>query len=168
GRVGGGRAGQATEYGGIRNCDGDLGDFVFFRSRKGNEVVAEEKELGWGFLVNLQNAQTYDLKAEHISIGRDVKGIGNDISFPNQLVSRQHLIINRNGNVSDLRSTNGTTINANVLPYGVGGELLDNDILVLANVEALQFRNKNLRSHSMFLSTHGPYSLMASQGTIFT
>jgi len=57
-------------------------------------------------------------------------------------VSRQHLIINRNGNVSDLRSTNGTTINANVLPYGVGGELLDNDILVLANVEALQFRNK--------------------------
>jgi hypothetical protein len=56
------------------------------------------------------------------------------------MVSRRHLAISRDLHIDDLRSRNGTTINARLLPYGIGAKLADKDIIVLANVEPLQFR----------------------------
>ena len=94
----------------------------------------------WGFLVDLRSGQTYQLRADTVNVGRNVEGVNNDISFSNQLVSRRHVAINRDMHIDDLRSRNGTTLNARLLPYGIGAKLSDKDIIVLANVEPLQFR----------------------------
>ena len=102
---------------------------------------ALERVLGhWGFLQDLLSGQIYELASETVNVGRNVEGVSNDISFSNQLVSRRHLAINRDFHIDDLRSRNGTTINARLLPYGIGAKLSDRDIIVLANVEPLQFR----------------------------
>jgi tetratricopeptide (TPR) repeat protein len=93
----------------------------------------------WGYLVDLLQPHLYMLKGETVNVGRNAEGVTNDISFSNQLVSRRHLALNREGRVDDFRSRNGTSINARVLPYGVGARLTDRDILVLANVQPLQF-----------------------------
>jgi pSer/pThr/pTyr-binding forkhead associated (FHA) protein/tetratricopeptide (TPR) repeat protein len=94
----------------------------------------------WGFLVDLLDGKTYELKPDKVNIGRDVEDVKNDISFRNRMVSRRHMAITRDLHVDDFRSRNGTTINARLLPYGIGAKLSDKDIIVLGNVEPLQFR----------------------------
>jgi hypothetical protein len=104
---------------------------------------ARQRLLGrWGFLVDLHTAQTHELKSAAVNIGRDVPGIQNEISFSNQAISRRHLVINQEGHLDDLRSANGTSVNARILPYGIAGRFTDRDIIVLANVQALQFRKE--------------------------
>jgi tetratricopeptide (TPR) repeat protein len=95
----------------------------------------------WGFLVDLRSGAVHQLKSDTVNIGRDVEGVSNDISFtdPGHLVSRRHLAINRDLHIDDMRSRNGTTINARLLPYGMGEKLSDQDLIVLANVVPLQF-----------------------------
>jgi uncharacterized caspase-like protein len=139
-----GRSAQTPQYAMLRDSDADLGDFVFYRTktREAGLPLHEPGEEGWGFLTDLHNAHVYDLKSDNINIGRNVPGIQNDISFSSQFVSRRHLIINRAGHIDDLRTTNGTTINAQALPYGVGGKLADNDILVLGKSQPLQFHSQ--------------------------
>jgi tetratricopeptide (TPR) repeat protein len=100
---------------------------------------ALERVRGWGSLVDLISGKTYDLKGVSVNVGRNVEGVINDISFTNRMISRRHLAIGSNLHIDDLRSRNGTTINARLLPYGIGAALSDQDIIVLANVEPLRF-----------------------------
>jgi tetratricopeptide (TPR) repeat protein len=119
-----------------------LKSYNFAGDQLGKDRVQQAlRRLGyWGFLVDLLDGKTYELKPDQVNIGRDVEGVKNDISFSNRLVSRRHLTINRDLHLDDLRSRNGTTINARLLPYGIGAKLSDKDIIVLADVEPLQFR----------------------------
>lgn len=94
----------------------------------------------WGFLVDLRSGQIHQLRSDTVNIGRDVPGVTNDISFPGlgNLVSRRHVAISRGMHIDDMRSRNGTTLNARVLRYGNGAKFGDHDVIVLANVVPLQ------------------------------
>jgi hypothetical protein len=105
--------------------------------------VAETVAAPWGFLEDLRTSAVRELHGDVVRIGRDVPegGLFNDISFPDQRISRRHLEIRRKGlYVEDLRTTNGTTLNAKFLEYGQVAPLRDGDLLVLAGVEAFRFR----------------------------
>lgn len=106
------------------------------------EKALTKRIKAWGFLVDLQTTQIYDLRGPKISVGRSIseQGIHNDISFSNRLISRRHIDIQQDGTLEDLRSRNGTTINGRLLPYGVGAKLKSGDIITLASIKVLQFR----------------------------
>lgn len=93
----------------------------------------------WGFLVDLIDGKLFPLRPDKVTVGRNVEDVQNDISFTDRLISRRHLALSRDLHVDDLRSRNGTTLNASLLPYGVGAKLSDQDILVLAGIRPLQF-----------------------------
>jgi tetratricopeptide (TPR) repeat protein len=108
------------------------------RAQQGSERVV----VVWGSIVDLLGGKTQELEKDTVNIGRNVEGVRNDISFSDRFVSRHHLTLSRDLHAEDLRSRNGTTINAKLLPYGIGAKLSDGDIIVLANVQPLQFRLK--------------------------
>ena len=104
-----------------------------------------DRIVSWGFLIDVKRRNAFPLRGDRITIGRDVpeEGIRNDVGFTDQFVSRRHLVISREGfHADDVRSRNGTTVNADQLPYGVGAHLQDGDIISLANREVLQFRTQ--------------------------
>ena len=96
----------------------------------------------WGFLVDLKRGYAFAMRGDLITVGRDSleANIQNDLSFTDQFVSRRHLQISHEEfRADDLRSRNGTTVNAQQFPYGLGAKLSDGDIICLANVEVLEF-----------------------------
>jgi tetratricopeptide (TPR) repeat protein len=99
----------------------------------------------WGILVDLKRGYSFSMRGDRVTVGRDSPDfdIRNDINFNNRFVSRRHLVISHDEfRADDQRSTNGTTINAVQLPYGLGTKLSDGDIISLANKEVLQFRTQ--------------------------
>lgn len=97
----------------------------------------------WGFLINLRTAKLYEMRGDRVTIGGNwsLAGVRNDVGFPRREISRQHLVINREGfQAEDLRSLNGTTVNGVQLEYGRGLKLSDGDMISLANMEVLQFK----------------------------
>jgi hypothetical protein len=92
-------------------------------------------------LSDLQEGRVYRLGGDRASVGRDVPAehIVNTISFQDRLISRHHLTISRDRVLEDLRSTNGTTVNAQVLPYGYSTKLNDGDIVVAAGIRVFRF-----------------------------
>ena len=95
----------------------------------------------WGFLVDLRRGEVFPMRGKSISVGRNTdNGPQNDVSFSNMVVSRHHLLINREGfQAIDLRSLNGTDINATPLPFEGSQALVDGDLVAVANTEVLQF-----------------------------
>jgi tetratricopeptide (TPR) repeat protein len=96
----------------------------------------------WGILIDLRRGYSFSMRGDRVTIGRDSPDfdIRNDINFSNRFVSRRHLVISHDGfQTDDQRSVNGTTVNADILPYGLGTKLSDGDIISLANKEVLQF-----------------------------
>jgi len=94
----------------------------------------------WGFLVDLKRGSEFRMRGERVTVGRDAPDITNDLSLASRFVSRRHLVISHEGfQADDVRSLNGTTINADQLPYGMGIKLSDGAIISLANKEVLQF-----------------------------
>ncbi len=94
----------------------------------------------WGFLVDLKRGQVFSMRGDRITVGRDSPDVRNDINFTNGFVSRRQLVISHEEfRVDDVRSLNGTTVNAVQLPYGLGAKLSDGDLISLANKEVLQF-----------------------------
>ena len=105
---------------------------------KGQAAIS--RTVQWGFLVDLKRAKLFAMRGDRITVGRDTPGINNDLSFASNFVSRRHLVVSYDGyHADDVRSLNGTTINATQLPYGLGKQLADGDIITLANTEVLQF-----------------------------
>jgi tetratricopeptide (TPR) repeat protein len=98
----------------------------------------------WGFLVDLRRGEVFPMRGKSISVGRNTdNGPQNDVSFSNMVVSRHHLLINREGfQAEDLRSLNGTDINAIPLPFEGSQALVDGDLVALANTEVLQFTTR--------------------------
>ena len=83
------------------------------------------------------------MRGESITIGGSWGDVQNDVGFTSRFVSRHHLVIShKEFQAEDLRSTNGTSVNAVRLPYGLGKKLDDGDIIALANKEILQFTTK--------------------------
>jgi hypothetical protein len=105
---------------------------------------AIHRVVSWGFLVDLRRGKVFPMRGKSISVGRDTdNGPQNDVSFSNQFVSRHHLLINREGfQAVDLRSLNGTDINAILLPFEGSQALVDGDLVALANTEVLQFTTR--------------------------
>ena len=97
----------------------------------------------WGYLANLSTSQTHRLTTEEATIGRSVPsaGIVNDVPIddPSRFVSRRHAVIRNDHTLEDLRSTNGTTLNARYLPYGRVEPFADGDLIVLASTQVLRF-----------------------------
>jgi tetratricopeptide (TPR) repeat protein/energy-coupling factor transporter ATP-binding protein EcfA2 len=95
----------------------------------------------WGYLTDIQSSAIYELRGEKITIGRSItdSAVQNDITFADNFISRKHLEIRADRTAEDLRSRNGTSLNANQLYYGLGTKLQEGDILTLANIKVLQF-----------------------------
>jgi len=138
----------------------------------------------WGFLVDLHTSTIHDLTGEEIGVGRNTEYEKlNRIDYPNSLISRRHIVIRRDQVVEDLRSRNGTSINARLLPYGVNAKLSDGDLIVLANIKTLHFRierphsflNIPLKTWAIFIDNQSrsyhylvdlEYSLVQENGTL--
>jgi tetratricopeptide (TPR) repeat protein len=108
----------------------------------------------WGFLVDLKRSEVFPLRGGRITVGGGWGDVQNDINFASRSVSRHQLVISHNGfQAEDLRSTNGTTVNAIQLPYAVGGKLADGDLISVGNTEVLQFTTQRPTPPSMPPST---------------
>ena len=121
-------------------------DWILRRSvQRLGELIG--KHMPWGYLTNLSTSEYHRLTQEEVSIGRSIPsaGIVNDVTIddPTRLVSRRHAVIRKDRTVEDLRSTNGTTINARHLTYGSVTSLADGDLIVLASTQALRFTTDN-------------------------
>jgi pSer/pThr/pTyr-binding forkhead associated (FHA) protein len=93
----------------------------------------------WGYFGDLSTGQMHLLKDDLASVGRTTEDIKNQVALTNQFISRLHLFIFRNLVAIDMRSRNGTTINAEYLPYGYSKKIENGDLIVLAGVAAFQF-----------------------------
>jgi tetratricopeptide (TPR) repeat protein len=94
----------------------------------------------WGFLLDLKRSRVISMRGDQVTIGSDRGDAQNDVNFTSMFVSRRHLLISRKEfQADDLRSVNGTTVNAVQLPYALGKKLADGDLIALANNEVLQF-----------------------------
>ena len=60
-----------------------------------------------------------------------------------QTISRIHLLVDSSGMAFDMRSRNGTTVNAQFLPYAEGQQLEDGDLVTLAGVVPFRYHTIN-------------------------
>lgn len=94
----------------------------------------------WGHVQILTTGDIYELKEDVVRIGRSTERIKNDISFIPRTISRRHFEIHgKDFLANDLLSLNGTTVNAEFLPYGQAKTLQDGDIVVLAGIAPFRF-----------------------------
>jgi hypothetical protein len=98
----------------------------------------------WGSVRVLSTGNVYDLAGDFASLGRTTPEFKTHVSFTPRDVSRLHLLITRDGLALDVRSLIGTTVNAQMLPYGVSQKLEPGDIIVLGGVAPLQFERAPL------------------------
>jgi hypothetical protein len=112
---------------------------VFFGYVSFNAYSAWLVNRPWGYLGNLSTGQMNLLKDDLASIGRSTDNVKNQVALKHNYISRLHLFIFRNLVAIDMRSRNGTTINAEYLPYGDSNKLDNGDLIVLAGVDAFQF-----------------------------
>jgi hypothetical protein len=77
--------------------------------------------------------QTFDFKKKTVFIGRSSR---NDIQINDKMISRKHLKIFNIGEsfcIEDLRSTNGTLLNGDMVVPGQGYEVTERDTIVVGN-----------------------------------
>ena len=99
----------------------------------------------WGYLKNLSTGGVHTLGDPTVTVGRSVVGsMQNTISLSPNTVSRVHLFIFRNLTALDMRSLNGTTVNATFLWYGENRTLKDKDIITLAGISPFQFSTSRI------------------------
>ena len=123
----------------------------------------------WGSIRVLSTGNIYDLRGDFATLGRYTAPTGDttpqfktDVSFIPTFVSRLHLLITRDLLALDVRSRNGTTINAEWLPYGFNTKLQPRDIIVLGGVAPVQFERAQLSGW------FGPIFGHASSGSLKT
>ena len=97
--------------------------------------------LPWAYFHNLETGKTNEVFGNQATLGRSTEFENTvTVTHRSNYISRMHLIVTRDHYAFDMRSLNGTTINAEFLPYGQKRKLESGDILVLAGVAALQFQ----------------------------
>ncbi len=94
----------------------------------------------WGYARVLTTGNILELKGLQVSFGRWwPNGLA---EFESQYISRMHMLLARDEEkrayVLDLRSKNGTTVNAEYVSYGREREVRDGDIVVLAGTVPFQ------------------------------
>jgi hypothetical protein len=111
-----------------------------WRRRREDDRLAREahaawvESRAWGSLRLVGTGKAYPLRGSVVTVGRSVEYWQNDVDLRAQLVSRVHLLLFRNGLVYDMRSLNGTTVNAAPLGYGRPRPLDSGDIVAVAGV----------------------------------
>lgn len=128
----------AGEFNGLNNVDRLIDDLQ-------KKIQQSRLNVPWGFLRNILNNDIHPLEGSlPIRVGRNAESMeANKIDFPHMTVSRRHAVLNYTGKtLEDLRSRNGTTVNGNVLRYGVTHALKDLDVITLANLIPLQFSER--------------------------
>lgn len=93
----------------------------------------------WGIFRELSTNTHILLGGAFVTAGRSIEEFKNTLDFRNTVVSRFHLLLTKELIAHDMRSLNGTTINANFLPYGRPKMVEDGDILVLAGIGPIRF-----------------------------
>lgn len=93
----------------------------------------------WGYLYNLSTGHHSPLTGHLASSGRNTQSFENMIGLARPEISRMHLFISENLSAFDMRTLNGTTVNATFLPYGGSIKLKDGDLIVLAGIAPFQF-----------------------------
>jgi conflict system STAND superfamily ATPase/FHA domain-containing protein len=94
----------------------------------------------WAHLENLATGTVYALRANVVSVGRSTERFTNTIGLRPETISRMHLLIYGNGGAHDMRSLNGTTVNAKFLRYGDIWHPNDGDIVTLAGLAPFRYR----------------------------
>ena len=105
-----------------------------------------QKQRPWGSVRVLSTGNIHYLRGNFASLGRTTPEFKTQVSFFPSLVSRFHLLVTRDLLALDVRSTNGTTINAQWLPYGKTQRLSAGDIIVLAGVAPMEFATRRSAS----------------------
>lgn len=108
----------------------------------------------WGSVQVLSTGNIYDLKGDFAWLGRTTPEFKTHVSFTPRNVSRLHLLVTRDWLALDVRSLCGTTINAQMLPYGLSQKLQPGDIIVLGGVAPMAFDTR--RSVSKTIAAPGP------------
>ena len=108
----------------------------------------------WGSVRVLSTGNLYDLGGDFAWLGRTTPQFKTHVSFTPRNVSRLHLLVTRDWLALDVRSLCGTTINAQMLWYGVSQKLQPGDIIVLGGVAPMQFATR--RSASKTSAGPGP------------
>jgi hypothetical protein len=93
----------------------------------------------WGYMTNLSSGSIHDLRGSLISIGRSTEGFKNQINLIPKEISRLHVFVSRELVAVDVRSLNGTTVNAEFLKYGDILKLTDGDVMTLAGMAPFKF-----------------------------
>jgi len=92
----------------------------------------------WGHLENLATGTVHTANEDLVSIGRTTQ-FTNKIGLKPQTISRIHVMMFRNGKALDMRSRNGTTVNASFLRYGDALDLKHGDVLTLAGLAPFRY-----------------------------
>lgn len=93
----------------------------------------------WGTLRNLATNVSTSINGAVASAGRSTKEFQHALNFPTRVVSRIHLFLTKDLTAFDMRSLNGTTVNARFLLYGEPQHVEDGDVFVLAGIGPLRF-----------------------------
>lgn len=101
----------------------------------------------WGYLTSFPEGNTFELSGDVVSVGRSVEGpLRSQIPVRPNVVSRLHLMVSREDRAGqlylrayDMRSLNGTTVNARFVRYGQERDLFDGDLVTLAGVALFRF-----------------------------
>lgn len=93
----------------------------------------------WGYMTNLSTGSIHDLRGASIGIGRSTEDFKNQIELLPREISRIHLFLSRERVALDMRSLNGTTVNAEFLPYGKAGKLTAGDVITLGGIAPFYF-----------------------------
>jgi FHA domain len=106
-----------------------------------NYFVLWQENRPWAYMTSLTSGKSYPLSGDQILVGRTVEGYRNtiDIQGEGNYISRFHFGVYRNFVATDMRSLNGTTINAEFLIYGQARTLQDQDIITLAGFDSFRF-----------------------------
>ena len=116
--------------------------------------LPQQAKRPWGSVRVLSTGNIYDLRGDFAWLGRTTQQFKTHVSFTPTNVSRLHLLITRDWLALDVRSLCGSTINAQMLPYGVSQKLLPGDIIVLGGIAPMEF--STARSASKARAVPGP------------
>jgi hypothetical protein len=108
----------------------------------------------WAYMADVAEGTLYELKDNSVRVGGSWGKIENHIKLQAQNVSRFHLFVSRDLLAFDMRSRNGTTVNAEFLSYGHERELKDGDPITLAGAVVLKLTKANI-SRLAFLAPSG-------------
>lgn len=96
----------------------------------------------WGYFEDFETGKVSFLRSPQITIGRSTEHQNTiNIADKYNYVSRMHLLATQGLKIYDNRSLNGTTVNAQFLPYGKQRELSSGDIVSLAGMAAIRFKS---------------------------